>query len=403
VKDPAAPSFDLRLRADRATVLDNEQGRVLADAQISMFGPFAGVTVTGGARVREGVIYIPASNKQEVINADDPSVFAVIDTTRLTEDDIIPTESPLVRNLRMDLALAVDRDTWVRNKEANVEIYSDGDLRIRMDRAKETIYLDGVVNTDRGQYEFLSKRFQVRSGSVQFTNTAEIDPNLQITAEIDAGQTQSGPLVIRLLIGGTLQAPRLTLESDAQPPIPQTDLLSYLAFGSPSGEIPILGGGGQSSLVGGSAAGGLVGPARAYATQQLTGVVLGVMVDQLEARTARSLGADVVNITPASGVPAELASLRTGGLEQLAQTTQVEIGKYYGPNTFIALQSTPTFYKDDPPIPGFRAEHRFGPQAGFTLQATWQPRYFLPVPTLGTSTIDQRNTFGFFLARRGLL
>jgi translocation and assembly module TamB len=365
-----------------------------------MYGPFDGVVVSGGARVREGVIYIPKSDNRETVNANDPAVFAVVDTARLMEEGVVASESPLLKNLRMDLSLAVDRDTWVRSQEANIEIYSDGDLRVRIDRASEAIFLDGIVNTDRGQYEFLSKRFQIRRGSAQFTNTRDIDPNLQITGEIEAGTTQSGPLIIRLVIGGTLRAPRLALESDAQPPIPQTDLLSYLAFGSASGDIPILGGGGQSSLAGGSQGGGLVGTARAYATQQLTGVVLGVAVNELEAQTARSLGADVVNITPAAGVPAELASLRTGGIEQLVYTTQFEIGKYLGPNTFVALQSTPTFYKDDPPIPGFRAEHRFGPNAGFTLQATWQPRFFLPVPTLGSATVDQRNTFGFFLARR---
>ena len=58
-------------------------GASSADAQISAYGPFDGVFVSGGARVRGGVLYIPESDNKQVISAGDPAVFAVIDTTRL--------------------------------------------------------------------------------------------------------------------------------------------------------------------------------------------------------------------------------------------------------------------------------------------------------------------------------
>ena len=43
-----------------------------------------------------------------------------------------------------------------------------------------------------------------------------------------------GALNIRVLIGGTLRKPTLSLESDAQPPRTQSELVSLLAFGQSS-------------------------------------------------------------------------------------------------------------------------------------------------------------------------
>ncbi|MEP6779410.1 MAG: translocation/assembly module TamB domain-containing protein, partial [Gemmatimonadaceae bacterium] len=130
----AAPSFDFKFDADGATLLDTRDlGKVRADADFTMKGPFDGVVVDGTARIREGVFYIPKPDTREQINERDPVVFAAGDTTNGRAVFVAPTMSPLMSNLKMNLRLSVDRDTWVRNKDANVEIYSDGDLRIDVD------------------------------------------------------------------------------------------------------------------------------------------------------------------------------------------------------------------------------------------------------------------------------
>lgn len=389
IADIAAPSFDLTLNANKAKVLSNEQGRVIADAQIAVKGPFSAVTVSGNARVREGVLYIPKADTREQINTNDGAVYAVADTSIAAVANVLPSQSPLVDNLRMDLTLSIDRDTWVRNTEANVEIFSDGDLRVEIDRKRGKLTLDGVVNTDRGQYEFLSKRFEIKRGSATFVGTQEINPILQLTGEYDLKQASQQALKIRVQIGGTLLAPKLALESDAQPPISQSDLLSYLAFGSESGSLLQFGG---SSVSGASAGGGLVGTSAALATKQLAGVALGVLVNDLEGRAARSLGADVFNITP-SNIPPEIASGNFGALSTFLKGTQFEFGKYYGTQTFVGLNLQATT------APGFRVERRIGPN-GLSLESTLQPRFFLPEPSLAIQELKKANAFGLFLIRR---
>ncbi|WP_206044562.1 translocation/assembly module TamB domain-containing protein [Gemmatimonas groenlandica] len=390
IKSLAAPSFDLRVTAERARVLDNEQGRARADADFTMRGPFDDVSVQGRARIRDGVFYIPKPDSREVINAGDPAVFAVVDTANFRYRELLPESSPLLANMRMDLTLGVDRDTWVRSQEANIEIYSEDDLRITIDRRRQALALDGIVNTDRGEYEFLSKRFQVKRGAVQFIGTQEINPLVQITAEYTVQQPSRQAIDIRVLIGGTLLSPRLSLESDAQPPISQSDLLSYLAFGSDAGSLLQFGG---SSLSGGSAGGGLVGTSAALATRQLTGVALGAIVSELEGQAARSLGADVFNITP-SNIPTELASGNFGGLTTFLKGTQFEFGKYFTTRTFVGLQVQATT------TPGFRVEHQLSRNPGLSIESTFQPRFFLPEPSLSLQEITKANAFGLFLVRR---
>ena len=390
ISTPSKPGVNLTLDVSRARVLDNEQGRLRADAAITARGPFDNIAVEGRAHIRDGVLYIPKSDTREVISAGDPSVFAVIDTSDVATRELVPAQSPLLSNLRMTLTLAVDRDTWVRSADANVEIYSDGDLNILVDRRRSALTLDGVVNTDRGEYQLLGKRFQIKRGAVRFIGTQELNPLLQITGEYEVKQASRPALNINILIGGTLRSPRLTLGSDAQPPISQTDLLSYLAFGNESGSLMQFG---SSSLSGGSAGGNLVGTSAALATRQLTGVALGVAVEELEGQAARSLGADVLNITPAN-VPPELASGNFGALSTFLRGTQFEFGKYLNTRTFLGLQLQATT------TPGFRVERQLGKSPGLSLESTFQPRFFLPEPSLSLQEITKANAFGLFLRKR---
>lgn len=385
------PSFDLHLRANNANILDNDDARVVADGDIRMRGPFDATVVSGRAHVRQGVLYIPESDEKEVINAGDPTVFSIIDTTSGEFEELLPTQSPFLANLRMDLTLAVDRDTWIRSQEANIEVYSEGDLRINIDRRRETLTLDGVVTTDRGQYTFLGKRFLIKQGAVRFVGINDINPLLQVTAEYEVEQAGRPTINIRILIGGTMRSPRITLESDAQPPISQSDLLSYLAFGSESGSLLQFGGG--SSLGGGTAGGGLVGNTAALAARQLASVALGALADQVEGEGTRSLGADVLNITPAD-IPPELATGNFGAFTTLLKGTQVEFGKYVNTRTFVGLNLTPTT------MPGFRIQHQLRRRPGLSIESTFEPRFFLPEPSLATQDLRKANSFGLFLVRR---
>jgi translocation and assembly module TamB len=399
IKTLSQPSFDLTLDADNARVLDNDQGTVRADASLQVKGPFNRTNITGRIGVLNGVIVVPESDNKQVISTRDPALFQVVDTARADDSNAeLVQQSPLMANLRMNVTLDVARDTWVRTNAANVEIYTPPDrpLAIRMDRRRQSIVLDGEVATDRGEYEFLSKRFQVRRGSAMFVGTQKPDPSLQVTAEYEVQLAASQAINIRVQIGGTLSSPRISLDSDAQPPLSQSDLLSYLAFGRTSSSLLQFGG---SSLAGGGGGTGLAGTGAQLVTQQLAAVALGVFVDQFESSAQRTLGAAYVNVTPAD-LYTELA--QSGQIAGFFKGTQVEVGKYTDPNTFLAVNARLSSFASNPgdrAVPGIRINRRMG--KGFALDASFTPRYVPQTPTLEVNTAKPKSTgvFGTFLSR----
>jgi translocation and assembly module TamB len=389
VKELARPSFALHIAGRNALVLDTEQGRLFADANLRVRGPYDHVAIGGNFNVLNGVIYIPTAGQASVIALDDPAVFHVVrDSAEAVESGLLPSESPLLKNLEVNVALNVAHDTWVRSPEANVEIYSPDTLTIHMSPASRSLTMSGVMNTDRGDYTYLGRRFILSHGSVTFTNEPEINPLLQINATRSINLAGRGEVDINIAIGGTLQQPSITLGSDAQPPISQSDLLSYLAFGQSSSSL--LQAGGTSSVGGGAGGGGrLAGQAAGIATRQLAAVALDVLAKDAQANLSRSLGTDVLNITPAD-IPTELTP---NDVQTLLAGTQVEAGKYLNKSTFVVFQARPTFV-----APGARVEYRM--PRGYRIEASIEPRFLIRQPSLSTLQ-DPKPTsvLGAFLIR----
>lgn len=387
IKKLTEPSFALKLVANDARIIDNDTGNLFANADISVNGPFDNVDVTGFAHVLRGVIYIPEPTGKTLVGAGDPALYAVTDTNNVSVRELFPKQSPLLANLRMNVALMVDRDVFVRSNEANVEVYTDSPLRIGVNRAKQTFLVDGVLLSDRGEYRFQSRRFQIRQGSATFINSPELNPTLQVTGEYDVQLPTREAIAIRIIISGTLNTPKISLESDAQPPISQTDLLSYLAFGRTSSSLLQQEGGGLTT--GGSGSSNIVGAGAAFAAKQVAAAALGALTDQAAGSAARALGADFFNITPAD------VSLDAGSF---LRATQVEFAKYIQTNTFVQLQVRP-----DPASlqrPGFQLTHRFNTRSGYQVDASFEPRYLLSQPSLSPDQTPQTTSaFGLFLVR----
>ena len=377
-----APSFDLRLVADNAKLVDNDNGKLTANINVSIKGPFDNTHVAGNLRVRKGVLYVPESEGKKLIGQNDPALFSVLDTAVLGNRELFPGQSPLLANLRMDVDLRVDRDVFVRSPDFNIEVYSDGDLAIHVNRAKQSLVLDGVLLSERGEYVFLSKRFDIKRGSATFVNSGELNPTLQVTGAYEVRLPAREAINVEILIGGTLRNPNISLQSDAQPPIPQSDLLAYLAFGRSSSSLVQLGGAGLGS------GGNVIGAGAALASQQLASVALGVFADQLAGEAARSLGADVFNIAPAD-IQTDVGGFLRG--------TEIEFGKYYRSNTFLAFQVRPD--PDALKRPGLQVQHRFAGLRGYSAEATFQPRYLLRDPTLALQEPRTTSVFGLFLIR----
>lgn len=378
------PAFNLFFTAQQALVLNDKRGKVYASAGLRISGPFNRAYVSGQVTVNHGVIYIPESTGKKLVSQGDPALFAVLDTSLASQRDIFPAQSSLFKNLRVDVDLAIQRNTWVRSRDANVELFTEDPLRVSV--AGDALTLVGAVDADRGEYTFLSKRFQIKRGSALFIGSPDLNPTLQVTAEYVVKQP-TGATNIQVLVGGTLQNPRVSLTSDAQPPLSQSDLLSYLAFGSSSGSLLQFN---QTSLTSG---GNLINVASA----RLAGVAVGEALNQVEGDAARSLGVDVFNITPGD-VPVLAGQ---SGFQQFVTGTELEAGKYLNPNTFATVIVAPGVFVlnggGGKVPPGVSLTHRTS--KGYRYETSFGPRYMLNPPTLDGQTVKGIGQFGAFIIR----
>jgi autotransporter translocation and assembly factor TamB len=140
-------------------------------------------------------------------------------------------------------------------KVGDLNITLGGDVRVRKDPGGPPTLL-GVVNTVRGTYEFMGRRFDLeRDGTVRFIGTSTINPTLDIRATRKIPNTG---VTARVHITGTPKAPQLDLTSD--PPLEESDILALIVFNRPVNE---LGTGERSSLAataGGIATGFIAAP-----------------------------------------------------------------------------------------------------------------------------------------------
>jgi translocation and assembly module TamB len=362
------PVLDLHLESRDALVLNNEMGELFADSRLTLRGPIDTMAVGGKVTITRGVVWIPDPELQDVISTGDPAIFAVVDTATARELQVEVGSSEATKNLSVNVDLTVARGTWARSRDANIEVY--GDLGVQLTPPSQELALTGALFTDQGDYTFLGRRFVVTRGSVRFTGEPVLNPVLQVLANYEVRQAGRAPLEIRIVIGGTLETPKLTLESDAQPTLSQSDLISFLAFGRSSSALLSFSGSGLSG--GGQGGSSLAGNVAALATKQLATIALDALVDEVEGELTDALRADRLNITPAD-IPAELT---LGGLGTLLRGTEIEIGKYLDRRTFLAAELRPTFSAS----PGFYVERRLG--SALRLRTSYESRFQPNIPSL---------------------
>jgi translocation and assembly module TamB len=364
VADFARPVLDLHVESNDARVLDNEMGELWADSRLRVVGALDAMDIAGNVTITRGVVFIPDPENRKLINTGDPALFAVIDTATAQELDVAPST---MKNLRLNVNVDVGRDTWARSREANVEIY--GSIAIRRDSTNEKPVLRGALFAERGDYTVYGRRFTVTRGSVRFTGQETLNPALQIMATHEVRQAGRAPFDVRVIVGGTLERPNLTLESEAQPTLSQSDLISFLAFGQSSTSLLQF----QSSGLegGGQAGSSLAGNVGRLASRQLASVALGALVDEAKQDLTRVARADVVNITPAD-LPADLSLTGAG---TVLRGTEIQLGKYLDRRTFLLAQIRPTLA-----IPGASLERALGQK--FRLRTSFETRFQPQRPTL---------------------
>lgn len=135
-------------------------------------------------------------------------------------------------NLRFDLRFKADDDLMIKSNVARAEWR--GELRLVGSPAGFTA-LGGLSLVD-GEIKVRGNPFRLTSGAVDFTNPAQVDPIIHVSAESEVKDTR-----IFITFQGTLDD--YSLDFSSAPPLDKGDILSLLALGMTTKELDAHGGG----------------------------------------------------------------------------------------------------------------------------------------------------------------
>ena len=158
--------------------------------------------------------------------------------------------------------------------------------------------------------------------------------SMNATVDIDAQHVVRRPdqnINVSVHIGGTLYTPRLTLSSDIRPPLPETEVISLLLFGTSSGQALAQGGGNP----------GLLNTAVSTVSSYATGLAAAAVSSQIEQSLITDLGVplDFLQIRPgdvAGGQP--LTGTQIAVCSQIAGAKVRSTMKISGTSTWPAAR-----------------------------------------------------------------
>ncbi|MFI5310169.1 MAG: translocation/assembly module TamB domain-containing protein [Gemmatimonadales bacterium] len=147
------------------------------------------------------------------------------------EEKPLPIGMPIIKALHVTLG----NDVRLKSKDANVGL--TGELDVAGDLSNP--YAAGEVSANRGTYRVdlgvIKRTFRVDSGTVRVAGTPQMPASLDIwTSYVVRSSTTDDRTIIAHLTGAS-DAPRLELSSsDAGTAVAQSEIISYLLFGTPS-------------------------------------------------------------------------------------------------------------------------------------------------------------------------
>ena len=128
----------------------------------------------------------------------------------------------------MDLTIHLPPSgTWVRGMGLDAEI--TGSLKIEK-QPFAGVKLRGGFQTLRGEYKIQDYKLKIASGELIFPESPQPDPQLKIVCQKDVKNA-----IIQVQVTGPLKQPKLVMSS--MPSMNQVDILSYLLFDRPAGDL----------------------------------------------------------------------------------------------------------------------------------------------------------------------
>mgnify|MGYP000020601215 CR=1 FL=1 len=234
LEDLGDPELDLAVELERFRPMgvDGEED-VAVWGTVFVDGPLSAPVITGSdVRLNDGALTIPGGGPV------DPFADEIADLEPAGDIELegLPGgEAPAFGDFVIQgLDVEAGDDVWFVTEEVRARL--QGELTIFHSGAATRIF--GALEGDRGTFTLqagaLTRRFEIIDANIRFFGTPDLNPGLDVTAARTVGSSAGDPVELRVHVGGTLERPTLSLTTAEGTQIPESELLSFLVFGTPS-------------------------------------------------------------------------------------------------------------------------------------------------------------------------
>jgi len=225
-------------------VSDSDQLRAVASGEVRLAGTAAKPVLTGKLRLDEAEIFTGGATA------------AVVEEVELTPADLQQLaqhfgpaalaraeEGPgFLDRFRMDLALGFARRVWFRKAESpTIDIELSGRINLRQQPGEEMQFFGQVEPIPgRGELNLYGRSFQLTEGEIALRGPVE-SVALDVTAQYRVpGQGDPDAEEVLINVHATGNPDSLDLEFEAEPDMPQEDIVSYIVTGRPASDNPLV-------------------------------------------------------------------------------------------------------------------------------------------------------------------
>ncbi len=217
---PQNLALDLAARFEAARLVRRDELNAVISGDIAVNGNARDRLISGRLEVQEAEVRLAGGLPPSVVEIEVVEKDAEIEAAIVAA----PANGPSLT--RLDLQVEMPKRIFVRGRGLDSEW--SGSLLITGTTA--TPRIQGELRPLRGRYDFAGKIFTLREGSIQFIGEKEIDPVLDLSAELKTSDLRA---IIR--VTGTARRPEIEMVS--VPELPQDEILSRVLFNKSTGRL----------------------------------------------------------------------------------------------------------------------------------------------------------------------
>ena len=194
-------SIDLMITGNHIPITGFKDLYLTVTPHMKLIGPFSKLSILGKLNIEKGDITIPFRRKQE--------------------------KGIRKGNLSYDLEISAEEgNIWLKNEDADVELKG----KIFAKGTGNVPQLSGFFETKRGFIYYLDQTFTIEKGVFRFTNSPELNPEIDLRAQTKVRhQARDTTVIVFLNVGGTMQKPEFSLTS-SDPSLSKENIILLLSF-----------------------------------------------------------------------------------------------------------------------------------------------------------------------------